>query len=176
MCRRIAFHLLKALSIVAKVSLGRVVYMFLLRKAHEVHGVRFDGPPRYIHPNVMLDGSGTLRIGAGVVISTNVVILTHDYCLTTALTALGRRPRTDLAILAPVSIGNNCFFGAGAIVLPGTVVGDNVIAGAGAILKGSIPSNAVVAGNPAKRICGIEEWLVRKEALGATLRVLTDAY
>ncbi|MCD7710451.1 MAG: hypothetical protein LUI04_03750 [Porphyromonadaceae bacterium] len=49
-----------------------------------------------------------------------------------------------------MDIGDNCFIGAGAIILPGSRIGDNVIIGAGAVVKGEIPSNSVVIGNPCK--------------------------
>lgn len=52
----------------------------------------------------------------------------------------------------------NCFIGAKFLILPGTEIGDNTICGGGAVLHGKIPSNSIVAGNPAKRICSIEEW------------------
>lgn len=36
------------------------------------------------------------------------------------------------------------------MILPGTEIGDNTICGGGAVLHGKIPSNSIVAGNPAK--------------------------
>ena len=49
----------------------------------------------------------------------------------------------------PVSIGNNCFIGARAIIGKGVVIGDNTIIGAGSVVSRSFPSGVVVAGNPA---------------------------
>ena len=57
-----------------------------------------------------------------------------------------------------VKIGNNCFIGAKAIILPGVSIGDNVIVGAGSVVTKNIPSNVVVAGNPAKIIMSIDEF------------------
>lgn len=39
----------------------------------------------------------------------------------------------------------------------GAEIGDNVIIGAGSVVSGKIESNSVYAGNPAKRICSLEE-------------------
>ena len=69
--------------------------------------------------------------------------------------------------IANVKIGNNVFIGAGAIVLMGVTVGDNVIIGAGSIVIKDIPANSVAAGNPAKVICSLDDYL-KKEALEMT--------
>lgn len=64
-------------------------------------------------------------------------ILTHDDC-------------RDLK--ADVYIGRNCFLASRSIILPGVHIGDEVIVGAGAIVTKDVPSNSIVAGNPAKVI------------------------
>jgi acetyltransferase-like isoleucine patch superfamily enzyme len=51
----------------------------------------------------------------------------------------------------PVSIGDGCWLGHGAIVLPGSRVGKHVVIAAGAVVAGlHVPDNAVVAGVPAR--------------------------
>lgn len=42
--------------------------------------------------------------------------------------------------------------GAGAIVLPGVTIGNNVVVAAGAVVTKDVPDNCVVAGVPAKVI------------------------
>ena len=51
---------------------------------------------------------------------------------------------------APVRIGENCWIGAGAVLLPGVTVGDNVVIGAGSVVTKDIPSNVVAVGNPCR--------------------------
>lgn len=51
---------------------------------------------------------------------------------------------------APVTIGKNCWIGAGAIILPGITIGDNTVIGAGSVVTKDIPSNVVAVGNPCK--------------------------
>lgn len=50
------------------------------------------------------------------------------------------------------------FIGTNATVLMGTSIGDNSIVGAGSLVKGSFPEGSVIAGNPAKRICSVEDY------------------
>lgn len=52
----------------------------------------------------------------------------------------------------PITIGDDCWLGGGVIVLPGIAIGDRVVIGAGSVVTKDIPSDCVVAGNPAKII------------------------
>lgn len=54
-------------------------------------------------------------------------------------------------------VGERCFIGANAIIMAGITIGDEVIVGSGAVVTKDVPSNCIVAGNPAKVIkTGIE--------------------
>lgn len=55
------------------------------------------------------------------------------------------------------TIGNNVRVATGAIVLGDITIGDNVVIAAGAVVVKSVPSNCMVAGNPA-HIRKINEW------------------
>ncbi len=50
----------------------------------------------------------------------------------------------------PVRIGRNCWIGAGAIILPGITVGDNVVVGAGSVVTRDLPDSVVAVGNPCR--------------------------
>lgn len=62
----------------------------------------------------------------------------------------------NIAGSLPVYIGNNVFIGMGATILMGADIGDNCIIGAGSVVKGTIPPNSVVAGNPAEYSCAMK--------------------
>ncbi len=51
-----------------------------------------------------------------------------------------------------VKICNDCWIGAGAIILNGVTIGDGAIVGAGAVVTKDVEPYTVVAGNPARKI------------------------
>ncbi len=51
---------------------------------------------------------------------------------------------------ASVRIGENCWIGAGAVILPGVTIGDNTVIGAGSIVTKDIPANVIAVGNPCR--------------------------
>ncbi|QXP80830.1 serine acetyltransferase [Winogradskyella sp. HaHa_3_26] len=50
------------------------------------------------------------------------------------------------------TIGNNVTVGANTVIIGEITIGDNVVVGAGSVVVKDVPSNCVVAGNPAKII------------------------
>lgn len=51
-----------------------------------------------------------------------------------------------------VTIGDDCFIGAGTIILKGVSIGDRCIIGAGSVVTKSIPSDCMAVGNPCRII------------------------
>lgn len=91
-----------------------------------------------------------LDIGDYVTLAPRVHILCHDTSTKDLLgyTKVGR-----------VTIGNHVFIGAESVVLPGVEIGDYVIVGAGSVVSKNIPSNSVVAGNPAVIIAQYDDYM-----------------
>ena len=48
-----------------------------------------------------------------------------------------------------IKIGNNVWIGINAVILKGTVLGNNCVISAGSVVKGSFPDNVIIQGNPA---------------------------
>ena len=119
---------------------------------------RESGSETWISPTCFFDSAAynRIRIGRDVTISFGVTVLAHDYSIVHTGKAIGKRVRK--IVVDDVYIGNNVFIGAKSIILPGTIIGDNCIIGAGSVVKGRILENSVYAGNPAKRICSINEY------------------
>lgn len=52
----------------------------------------------------------------------------------------------------PVELGRHALVGCGSVVLPGVVLGEGAAVGALSVVKHDVPSGAVVAGTPARRV------------------------
>lgn len=126
--------------------------MKLIVQAHKTVGVKFEGMPEYIHQDAYLDPSGGLTLSERCVVSTKVIILTHDWSFLKRRDYRIEPADYDKKAYSPVFIGRNSFIGAGAIILPGSQIGENCIIGAGAVVKGKIESGSIMVGNPAINI------------------------
>jgi len=92
-----------------------------------------------------------ITIGDHVMISGAVSFTAHDASLSYYVEGA-----SDL--FGRINIGNNCFIGMHAIILPGVTIADNCIVGAGSVVtKSFMEPNSVIAGNPAKKICTVDE-------------------
>ncbi|MBT1690619.1 sugar O-acetyltransferase [Dawidia soli] len=69
------------------------------------------------------------------------------YTATHPLDAMLRRTQE---FAKPITIGNDCWIGGGAIICPGVTIGDRCVIGAGAVVTRDIPSDSLAAGNPAR--------------------------
>ncbi|HBE42616.1 MAG TPA: acetyltransferase [Bacteroidales bacterium] len=103
-----------------------------------------------IHPTVILERKlhldrlypAGVHIDEYCLIASGVTILSHDHC-----------KRVDgQPLLIDTYIGKRCFIAVNATVLPGVHIGDEVIVGAGSVVTKNVPSNVIVAGNPARII------------------------
>lgn len=104
------------------------------------------------HHNTRIDGlmPQFVEIGDNFVSAPGSIILSHD----SSTLIHKKKIRAERTI-----VGNNVFLGANAIIMPGITVGDNAIVGAGSIVTRDVSPGIVVAGNPAKRICSVEEYI-----------------
>lgn len=75
-----------------------------------------------------------IHIGADSYVASGAIIFTHDF---------------SRALHQNTYIGKRCFIGANAIIMCGVTIGDEVVVGSGAIVTKDVPSNCIVAGNPA---------------------------
>ncbi len=150
------------------------LYTKIYTKFLKKNGMKIKGLPRYISPTVHFDGRdyGLISLGKDVVISKNVEILTHDYSIARALQSIDKKIVSngrDEYYLKPISIGDNCFIGLNSVILPGSIIGNNVIIGAGSVVRGTIPPNKMVIGNPAVIIGNTDEWAEKKMKNGGIL-------
>lgn len=120
------------------------------KKAHIHMGTQFFNPGgvfigegSVIGQNAFLDGRDKLVIGKHVDIASDVLIYNSEHDINSE----------DFApICAPVEIGDFCFIGPRAIILPGVKIGKGAIVAAGAVVTGDVGEFDIVGGVPAKVI------------------------
>lgn len=98
-----------------------------------------------IHPTVQLSMSCKLdrnypvgvHIGAHSYLAFESRVLCHDF---------------TRGLYVDTWIGENCFIGGRAMIMPGVRIGDGSIVGAGSVVTKDVPPRCAVAGNPAQII------------------------
>jgi acetyltransferase-like isoleucine patch superfamily enzyme len=53
---------------------------------------------------------------------------------------------------APITVGDGCWIGAGAVLLPGVTVHDGCVIASGAVVTGDCAADGLYAGVPARRV------------------------
>lgn len=100
----------------------------------------------YFNRNVTVEAVAPVRIGDHTAIGMQVLVMTSHHEIgedgAWSETASGRS----------VDIGERVWIGGRAVVLPGTVIEDDVVVAAGAVVRGRLTSHGVYAGVPARRI------------------------
>lgn len=87
-----------------------------------------------------------ITIGSKTIWSFNVTMVTSDHDLNDYRLENSERS-------GPISIGENCWLGAGVVILPKVKLGPNTVVGANSVVTKSFPDgNIIIAGNPARII------------------------
>jgi len=123
------------------------------------------GSNLYIEPPFHCDYGYNLICGENVYFNVNCVVLdvmpvtlgnnvfcapgVQIYTATHPLEAVLRRTKENAK---PVTIGDDCWIGGGAIICPGVTIGSRCVIGAGAVVTKDIPDDSLAVGNPAKVI------------------------
>jgi acetyltransferase-like isoleucine patch superfamily enzyme len=101
-----------------------------------------------INPGCYIQGSGKLYFGNYCIFGPNVGILSGNHDLYD-----NRKYSTNLV----TKLGDYCWVGMNAVILPGVELGDFTIVAAGSVVTKSFPDGyCVIGGNPAKNIKSLE--------------------
>ena len=117
------------------------------------------GDDVYVNFNLTLVDDVEVFIGSRVMFAPNVTITTTGHPVHPDL----RRDGSQFS--APVRIEDDVWIGAGAVLLPGILIGAGSVVGAASVVTGNAPPGVVVAGAPARVIRkitdGDHDWTYR---------------
>lgn len=105
----------------------------------------------YSNFNLTLVDDTHIYVGDYTMFGPNVTVATAGHPILPQLRQRG------LQYNMQVHIGKNCWIGAGAILVPGVTIGDNVVVGAGSIVTKDLPDNVVAVGNPCRILRQVNE-------------------
>ncbi len=79
----------------------------------------------------------SITIGTHCLFGPNVMVYDHDH-------RFGTKGVLDGYKTSPITIGDNCWIGANAVILRATHIGEGCVIGAGTVVKGDIPPHSLV--------------------------------
>lgn len=99
------------------------------------------GDSIYANFNFTAVDDSHIYIGSHTMIGPNVTIATAGHPI------LPELREKAYQFNMPVRIGENCWIGAGALIMPGVTIGNNSVIGAGSVVTKDVPANVVAYGN-----------------------------
>lgn len=105
----------------------------------------------YANFNLTLVDDTYIYVGDYTMFGPNVVVATAGHPI------LPQLREKEYQYNFPVRIGRNCWIGAGAILVPGVTIGDDVVIGAGSVVTKDIPDRVVAVGNPCRVLRQVNE-------------------
>jgi len=108
-------------------------------------GIRL-GARTFVGEGTIMRGQGGISVGDNVLFGPATKILAVNHIFTNP-----NAPIMDQGITGEgITIEDNCWIGAGAIVLDGVTIGRGSCIGAGSVVTGSIPPHSLAVGTPAR--------------------------
>lgn len=106
----------------------------------------------YWHPNSIPAEPHLLSLGNNVFVASGVSFITHNMINCVIKNEAGGHNINVLPFCGTISIGDNVFIGARAMIMHGVKIGDNCVVAAGAVVTKDVESGSVVGGVPARPI------------------------
>jgi len=109
------------------------------------------GDATFVNTGCVFLDSAEIRIGSRALLGPGVQLLTPSHPVRAGERVIrdagdGRAPYRTTA--APITIGDECWIGAGTIVMPGVSIGNGVTIGAGSLVTRDIPAGVLAYGHP----------------------------
>src|SRR5262245_52944473 len=110
-------------------------------------GIRL-GRRTFVGEGTIMRGQGGIRVGDNVLFGPGVQVLAVNHVFSDP-----ERPVMEQGITAEgIVIEDNCWIGAGALILDGVTIGRGATVGAGSVVTSSVPAHSLAVGSPARVI------------------------
>ena len=101
-----------------------------------------------VNRNSILHAGGQIHIGSNVLIGPGVIIYSQNHSYSDSKKLIINQGYNT----KKVTISDNVWIAANAIILPGVTIGKGSIVAAGSVVTKDVPANSIVGGNPAELI------------------------
>lgn len=106
----------------------------------------YGGENSFINYNCTILDTVKISLGKNVLIGPNVQFYSPMHPIDHVERATG------VEYGEPITVGDDCWIGGGAVICPGVTIGNRCIIAAGAVVVKDVPDDSMVGGNPAKLI------------------------
>jgi acetyltransferase-like isoleucine patch superfamily enzyme len=137
-----------SLALGSRIEFGTII---ALGDEHNGYGTLAVGRGTWIGPynNLRISGGTSVRIGEGCLVSQFCSIVSANHSIARSQRIAEAKGATDRV---DVTIGDDVWIGAGAVILPGVTLSNGAVIGAGSIVNRSVGEYEIWAGNPAARV------------------------
>lgn len=145
--RKLRYGLVTCLALTDSVSISNSASINFGRFLHTRGGCSFNvqefgsltfGRAVFLNKGCLFNCHSSISVGDGCEFGPGVMVYDHDHSFR------GGVFKTGEYLYGDVVIGENCWIGAGTIILRGTVIGDGCVIGAGSIVKGHYPPRTLI--------------------------------
>lgn len=120
-----------------------------------------------VGPNCVVGAVNSVTIGDYVLISNNVIVIDNNNHPVNPYDRLIMNKQSydspyrnwKYSVSSPIVICNNVWIGRNSIINKGVTIGENAIVAANSVVTKDVPTNCIVAGNPAK----VVKWDIQNE-------------
>lgn len=151
------YHDIDALEIGRDVTVGANAFILTYRRSpfSDVPGRLIIGDKSSIGVGTNIRAAGgTIRIGSGTGIAQYNVLVAANHMVSLGEPRFHVRWDEDRS---GIDIGDNVWIGAGCVILPGSLIGDDAVIAAGSVVRGTVPSGEIWGGVPARKIKTVGE-------------------
>lgn len=145
--KRFNVHIMQRISPMCALKLYSKGYMQIERNCEFAHGCDFQvhgigklhiGTNTYFNRYCMISAHESVKIGNNCMFGPGVKVFDNNHRFTKNDGVLSTLKCGE------ITIGNNCWIAANAVILKGTTIGDNCVIGAGCLVQGNVPNGTLV--------------------------------